>query len=235
MDCYLPCRRKPLPHTREVVTTSIGALIQHDALLHLWSPYAQEKWTLITSIDDCSRMILFADFFAGETTWAHIQAAQAVIETFGPPLRYYVDSLHVFRFVQGRDGFWRKHVLQTDEVDTQWSQMMRRLGVDVAYGRRGLPGASRQTSIPASSLRTPVGGPQTRRGDLLARRCERHCGSYSSPASQDSIHILELVFRKLVLILPNWSRQNVAGLAVGASINPASLGRGSCCLISPDS
>jgi len=48
-------------------------------------------------------------------------------------LRYYVDSLRVFRFVQGRDSFWRKHVLQTDDVDTQWSKMMRLLGVDVAY------------------------------------------------------------------------------------------------------
>jgi hypothetical protein len=38
---------------------------------------------------------LFADFSAGETTWAHIQATQAVIETFGLPLRFYVDSLGV--------------------------------------------------------------------------------------------------------------------------------------------
>jgi hypothetical protein len=88
---------------------------------------------LITSIDDYSRMLLFADFFPGETTWAHIQATQAVIETFGLPLRYYVDSLRVFRFVQGRDSFWRKHVLQTDDVDTQWGKMMKALGVDVVY------------------------------------------------------------------------------------------------------
>jgi hypothetical protein len=48
-------------------------------------------------------------------------------------LRYYVDSLRVFRFVQGRDGVWRKHVPQTDDVDTQWAKMMRFLGVDVIY------------------------------------------------------------------------------------------------------
>jgi hypothetical protein len=53
--------------------------------------------------------------------------------TYGMPLRYYVDSLRVFRFVQNRDSVWRKHVLQTDEADPQWRQMMRALGVDVVY------------------------------------------------------------------------------------------------------
>ena len=90
------------------MTTSIGALVQHDASLHLWSPYAQEKWTLITSIDDFSRKLLFADFFPQENTWAHIQAAQTLMQTYGLPLCYYVDSLRVFRFVQGRDSVWRK-------------------------------------------------------------------------------------------------------------------------------
>ncbi len=56
-----------------------------------------------------------------------------MIETYGVPLRYYVDSLRVFRFVQGRDSFWRKHVLQTDDVETQWGKMMGVLGVDVSY------------------------------------------------------------------------------------------------------
>lgn len=132
MDCYKP-HRKGKAHDREVLTVSIGALVQHDASLHLWSPYAQEKWTLITSIDDFSRKLLFADFFPQETTWTHIQAAQALMQAYGIPLRYYVDSLRVFRFVQSRDSVWRKHVLQTDDVDSQWRQMMRLLGVDVSY------------------------------------------------------------------------------------------------------
>lgn len=131
-ECYKP-RRRGKAHDREVLTASIGALVQHDASLHLWSPYAQEKWTLITSIDDFSRKLLFAEFVPRETTWTHIQAAQALMQVYGIPLSYYVDSLRVFRFVQGRDSVWRKHVLQTDEVDTQWRQMMRVLGVDVTY------------------------------------------------------------------------------------------------------
>jgi transposase len=132
LGCYKP-RQKRKTHDREVLTASIGALVQHDSSLHLWSPFAQEKWVLITSIDDFSRMLLFADFAPKDTTWAHIQAAQALMHSYGIPLRYYVDSLRVFRFVQGRDSVWRKHVLQTDDVDTQWGKMMRALGVDVIY------------------------------------------------------------------------------------------------------
>ena len=132
LGCHKP-RRKRKVHDREVLTVSIGALVQHDSSLHQWSPFAQEKWYLITSIDDYSRKILFADFFPKETTWAHIQATQALILRYGLPLRYYVDSLRVFRFVQGRDSIWRKHVLETDDVDTQWRKMMRVLGIDVTY------------------------------------------------------------------------------------------------------
>jgi hypothetical protein len=132
LDCHKPRRQRKV-HDREVLTASIGALVQHDASLHLWAPEAREKWTLITSIDDYSRKILFADFVTAETTWAHIQAAQALIMTYGLPLRYYVDSLRVFRFVQGRDSFWRKHVLETDDVVTQWGKIMQMLNVDVTY------------------------------------------------------------------------------------------------------
>ena len=87
---------------REILTTAIGALIEHDASHHLWSPDAQEKWVLISSLDDYSRKLLYADFFKAETTWAHIRAMEALICRFGLPFRYYVDSLRVFRFVQYR-------------------------------------------------------------------------------------------------------------------------------------
>ncbi len=132
IDCYKP-RHKAKVHDREVVTTAIGALVQHDASLHLWSPYAQEKWTLISSIDDYSRKLLFAGFFPHETSWSHIQAAQHLMQTYGIPLSYYVDNLRIFRFVQNRDSFWRKHVLQTDDVDPQWRQVMHIMGVKVTY------------------------------------------------------------------------------------------------------
>jgi hypothetical protein len=116
-----------------VVTSAIGALIQHDASLHLWSPYASEKWTLITSIDDFSRLLLFADLVTEESSWAHISAAQALMQTFGLPLRYYVDNLRVFRFVPERDSVWRKNILNTDDIVTQWRKVMAILKVDVTY------------------------------------------------------------------------------------------------------
>lgn len=132
LNCHKP-RRKKKSHDREVLTESIGALIQHDASKHLWAPLSKEKWYLITSIDDYSRQLLFADFFPAETSWAHIQAAQTLMQTYGVPFKYYVDSLRVFRFVQGRDSFWRKHVLETDDVDTQWEKVMQTLSVKVSH------------------------------------------------------------------------------------------------------
>ena len=132
LKCYKP-KKKGKAHDREVLTASIGDLIQHDASLHKWSPFAEEKWTLITSIDDYSRMLLYADFVPEENTWVHVQAAQSVLQTFGLPFRYYVDNLRVFRFVQKRDSFWRTHHLGTDEVDPQWKQVLQEFKVKVIY------------------------------------------------------------------------------------------------------
>jgi Integrase core domain. len=132
LDCYLPHRKQKV-HDRQVITAAIGALVQHDASTHLWSPFANEKWTLITSLDDYSRKLLYADFVTQETSWAHIQAAQAVMKTYGLPLSYYVDNLRVFRFVQERDSLWRKQILHTDDIDPQWRQVMRLMGVEVTY------------------------------------------------------------------------------------------------------
>lgn len=42
LDCY-KAGKKRKAHDREVLTASIGALIQHDSSLHLWSPFAQEN------------------------------------------------------------------------------------------------------------------------------------------------------------------------------------------------
>jgi len=132
LDCYQSHPRKKA-HDREIITSAIGALIQHDASHHRWSPYAKEKWVLITSIDDFSRKLLFADFFEEETTWSHIQSAETLMHSYGIPLSYYVDSLRVFRFVQSRDSIWKKQVLATDDVDPQWKQVMKVLGVNVTY------------------------------------------------------------------------------------------------------
>ena len=132
-DCYLPQKKKKQRHDREVLTAAAGDLIQHDASLHKWSPFADDKWTLITSLDDFSRMLLYADFVEAETSWAHIQAAQHLMQHFGVPNRYYVDNLRVFRFIQHRDSVWKNLVLGTDDVNTQWRQVLALMNTDVIY------------------------------------------------------------------------------------------------------
>lgn len=127
--------RKPkrTAHDREVLTKYVGQLIQHDASLHLWAPAAGEKWYLITSLDDFSRLILYATLLKKETTWAHIRAAETVFLTYGLPMAYYVDSHSIFRFVQGRDSLWRDHEKLTDDVDPQWKQVLLDCNVKVIH------------------------------------------------------------------------------------------------------
>jgi hypothetical protein len=133
LGCYQPKKKKKAKHDREVVTDAVGDLIQHDASIHKWSPFADQKWTLITSLDDYSRMMLYVDFVESETSWAHIQAARYVMKHFGIPNRYYVDNLRVFRFIQHRDSVWKNMVLGTDDVNTQWRQVMALMNTDVVY------------------------------------------------------------------------------------------------------
>ena len=71
LGCYFP-HPKHKVHDREVIITTIGALMQHVASTYRVSPFAEEKWTLITSLDDYNRKLLFADFFTQEPSWPHI-------------------------------------------------------------------------------------------------------------------------------------------------------------------
>ena len=133
MGFYKPKDKKGKPHDREVQSEYVGQLIQHDSSYHKFSPYAQRRWYLVTSLDDFSRLLLYYKLMERETAWRHILALEDVFLTFGVPFRYYVDSHSIFRFVQGRDSVWRKHYLQTDEVDTQWKMVLNDLNVDVTY------------------------------------------------------------------------------------------------------
>jgi len=124
---------KKTAHDREVLTHYVGELIQHDASHHLWAPASQEKWYLITSLDDYSRFMLYAVLIKTETSWAHILALQTVILRYGLPYTYYVDSHSIFRFVRGRDSLWYKHHLLTDEATPQWKQVLQDCNVKVTY------------------------------------------------------------------------------------------------------
>lgn len=131
-DFYKKKPKKSI-HDREVLTNYIGELIQHDSSYHLWAPEARQKWYLITSLDDYSRFILYAKLVKKDTSWTHIKALQTVILNHGLPLSYYVDSHSIFRFVQGRDSFWRKHYQLTDEAITQWKQILNDCNVKVIH------------------------------------------------------------------------------------------------------
>jgi len=131
-NCYIGKQKRKV-HDREVLTNYPGELIQHDSSYHRWSPYADEKWCLITSLDDYSRMILYAELVEKELSWEHILALESVFLQYGLPLSYYVDSHRIFRFVQGRDSFWRKHLKATDEANPQWKQVLMDCSVKVIY------------------------------------------------------------------------------------------------------
>jgi hypothetical protein len=124
---------KPLPkkHDRVVQTTAVGMIFQHDASEHLWTPYAQKKWQLITTLDDYSRKLLYADFFEHQTVWAHIEAVESVVLKYGAGLAYYVDSHSIFRFVCYRDSIWYHQAKGTDDVMTQWKRVVETCGMKV--------------------------------------------------------------------------------------------------------
>jgi len=129
---YHPKPKRTL-HDREVLTRYAGELIQHDSSHHLWAPAAQEKWYLITSLDDYSRFLLYAVLVRKETSWTHILALQTVLLRYGLPYAYYVDSHSIFRFVRGRDALWYQHHLLTDEATPQWKQVLEDCNVKVIH------------------------------------------------------------------------------------------------------
>lgn len=130
---WIPKVRKEKAPPREVVTEAVGMLLQHDSSYHKWSPYADEKWILITTLEDHSRYLLYADFVKTETAWAHIKAVESVVLKYGVGLAYYVDSHSIFRFVCHRGSIWHKQIKGTDEVLTQWKRVVEKCGMQVWY------------------------------------------------------------------------------------------------------
>ncbi len=120
-------------HDHEVITRHAGELIQHDASYHRWSPYIADKLYLITSLDDYSRYLFYAEIMEKETSWAHVCALEALCTRYGLPFSYYVDNHSIFRFIEKRDSVWRKHYAKTDEADPQWKQVLQDLRVKVIY------------------------------------------------------------------------------------------------------
>jgi hypothetical protein len=118
---------------REVATEAVGMLLQHDASTHRWSPYVSVPWDLITTLDDHSRYLLFADFVPKESTWAHIKALRYVVLRYGIGLSYYVDSYRVFRYVCHGQSYWHRQHMITDQVPTQWQRVIEKCHMQVIF------------------------------------------------------------------------------------------------------
>lgn len=121
---YIPRKKTNKPHDREVITNNVGELIQHDSSQHLFAPKAGRKWWLITSIDDHSRFMFYARLVEHDTTWPHVVAIRYIFLKFGLPLRFYIDSDSIFRFVRSRDELHYRHHAFTDECRPQWTQIL---------------------------------------------------------------------------------------------------------------
>jgi hypothetical protein len=130
---YLPPPSSKKKHVRVVMTTAVGLLLQHDASHHIWAPDSGVKWTLITTLDDYSRMLLYAELFEEETSWSHIQALETVVTTYGIGANYYTDNHAIFRFTERNETYWRTPKVKPKEVQTQWEQAVRACGMDIIY------------------------------------------------------------------------------------------------------
>ena len=126
---YLVPTRPKIKHTRVVLTTATGLLLQHDASHHLWSPFADQKWCLITTIDDYSRMLVYADFWEEETTWSHIMALKSVVMTYGVGSSYYTDNHSIFRFIKRQESYWQTPKVKASDVKTQWERTVKECGM----------------------------------------------------------------------------------------------------------
>ena len=171
-------------HDRQVITNNIGELTQHDSSFHRFSPLIQEKWCLITSIDDYSRFMFYAMLVKRESAWAHIKALQTVFLEFGLPLKIYVDSHSIFRFVRGRDEIHNKHHLMTDESNPQWKQVLNDCQVEVIHALS--PQAKGKVERPYGWLQ-----------DHLVRICARENIKTIAPANQ-------VLFREVSLYNYKW-------------------------------
>lgn len=127
---------KPKPerkHTRVVLTTATGLLLQHDASHHLWSPYAENKWCLITTIDDYSRLLVYADFWEEETAWSHIMALRSVVLKYGIGNEYYTDRHSIFKYVKRQESRWQTPKVSAEEIKTQWRQAVEAAGMGTIW------------------------------------------------------------------------------------------------------
>jgi hypothetical protein len=123
---YIKRSKSKTVHDRQVITNHAWELVQHDSSHHLFAPDAKEKWKLITSLDDYSRVILYWDLVLKESTWAHIHSTEQVCTNYWFPFSYYPDRHSIFMYVKDRDkpSMHQNYSKFTWDVKTQWEQVL---------------------------------------------------------------------------------------------------------------
>ena len=87
---------EPRPRARRRWERSrVSELWQHDSSIHQWWP-AQEKQTLLLTVDDHSRKLLGAVFVPSDTTWNHFEHFRRLFLQHYLPMVVYTDGLSLF-------------------------------------------------------------------------------------------------------------------------------------------
>lgn len=206
-------------HDREVITHYTGELVQHDSSHHRFVPLLDTKLYLITSIDDYSRALLYADFLERETSWNHIQAARQLVLEYGVPLRWYADQHSIFRYVKSRDKHspWREFQKFTDDVDPQYKQVLTQAGTDLIYalspqakGKVERPYQWLQDRVVRTTMREGItnlaGAKEVLQNEVYQYNWKRvHSTTSEIPMQryQDAISASRSLWRKLEIKLPH--------------------------------
>ena len=94
--------RQPKPR-RRWERARLGELWQHDSSIHQWWP-AEDKQTLLLTVDDHSRKLVGATFVPTDTTWHHFQHFRRAFTLHGLPVALYTDALALFGHQSTTDG-----------------------------------------------------------------------------------------------------------------------------------
>lgn len=123
---YLP-KPRTVKIYRQLETTKLGRLFQHDTCIHQWSPFLP-KFYLILTVDDHSRRIVCARFFEKESSMNHLLCVRDTALLYGLPLAYYTDRHSIFTYNE-RESYRYRFQTQTEDAEVQWQRVMKLLKV----------------------------------------------------------------------------------------------------------
>jgi hypothetical protein len=124
---HLPKKKKKVYRQRRRMPKA-GMLVQMDSSLHYWLPLVENKWWLITMIDDATNEVAYAQFFLGDTLFANMHVIRRFIEIKGIFMSLYVDKASHFKTT--RLGGLHYNIAQEQE-DTQIERALKELDINI--------------------------------------------------------------------------------------------------------